>query len=892
MKRKLLTVLLALVAALCLCLGLAACGRSNEDDGHEHVYTVENKCSICGKEWEYTKSDALEYTKVVLDGVEGYDVRFGVFLTVNVTYDSQGFPTNIEQIPIGKELEGEEVVFPYGYNGLPVISIGRFYPCMSDTVKHITVPKSILSFGQSITYQNGTRGAFHCTALEKLDLPDGLPVLTRQEISADNEATVNTAFPLCYNTLFYDGGVGGESCPLYEDPQYRENGALYIGNYLFEADFDEPVENYTVKDGTKVVISLRGAKHVVLPDSVEIIAQGAFRNSSLESIEVGSGIEEIGGYVFNWSNLTSITLPDKPISIGQGAFMQTPFFENKENWEYLGEKSADNYTSSLLCIGNHLIYFACSAFTPSFEMKPNLKSIAGDAFEYSTVGELHIPDIETWFNIRRGGSNATPRAQKLIIDGQETAAITIPSSVTEIPDYAFARMESLTSVTLHDGVTKIGDGAFLSCENLTGITIPSGVTKIGTNAFGNCYKLASINVSEANPNYASENGILYNKAKNHIVTVPTGLTGAVVLPNSLTSIEYFAFYNCYGITSIEIPAGVTSINAYWLNGCTALASISVGANNPNYSSQDGILYNKDKTKIVCIPPSVTGAITIPDSLTSIDSGTFGNCTKLTSITVGANNPNYSSQDGILYNKDKTEIVCVPRAITGAVTIPDSITTIDSWTFSNCTKLTSISVGANHPNYSSQDGILYNKDKTEIVYVPLAITGTVTIPDTVTRIDYEFNNCYGITSIEIPASVTSIYGTFSGCSALTGFTVDANNPNYSSQDGILYNKNKTEILRVPPTVTGTVTIPDGVTSINYGAFENCTGITSLIIPNSVTSINYAPFEDSKNLTDIQFKGTVEEWQAMDKNVYWDNGLGDYTITCTNGKIAKDGTVTMN
>ena len=562
MKRKLLTVLLALVAALCLCLGLTACGgddnKNKENDGHEHIYTVENKCSVCGKEWEYTKSDALDYTKVVLDGVEGYDVRFGEYH--NFYYDETD--RTVKETVIGKPFEGAEVVFPYGYNGLPVISIGRFYPCMSDTVKHITVPKSIISFGQGIIAYNGTRGAFRCSALEKLDLPDGLPVLTRQDISADYEAAANTAFPLCIDTLF--SGIGGmtlDTCPLYDDPQYRENGALYIGNYLFGIDLEEPVETFTVRDGTKAIIMCRGAKHVIVPDSVEVIGDSAFSHSELESIEVGNGIEEIGNGAFYESNLTSITLPDKPIYIGQGAFMDTPFLMNQANWEYPDGQSAENYTSSSLYIGNHLI--SCvgrDTSSRSFEIKPNLKSIAGGAFEDCTIGELHIPSIEAWLNIRRGGRGATPRTEKLIVGGQETTEITIPSSVTEIPDYAFSSINSLTKVTLHDGVTKIGDGAFLACENLSNVNIPNGVTAIGNFAFCFCPMNADIDIPD------TVRFIGYDAFQGCRIASP-------VIPAGVKAIQNGTFMSCQALESIVIPASVKAIGSQAFGQCSALTDI-------------------------------------------------------------------------------------------------------------------------------------------------------------------------------------------------------------------------------------------------------------------------------------------------------------------------------
>ena len=325
MKHKFLTVPLAAVLALGTCFGLAACGDNGDE--HEHTYTVENKCSVCGEEWEYTKSDAFEYTKVVLNGVEGYDVRFGEYEYFEITI-VDGVPI-VEVQTRGTLFEGEEVVFPYGYNGLPVISIGREHPCTSETVKTITVPKSVFSWGAGVMQAGGESiGSFRCSALEKLNLPDGIPVMTHAQnhnVFEDPSA----AYLLGWDTLLTGiGGISGTSgkvCPLYDDPQFRENGALYIGNYLFDTNFEEPVETFTVRDGTKAILVCEGAENVIVPDSVETIAAGAFKiiksDAKLKSVTLGKGVKEIGELAFAYcESLTSIVIPNGVSEIGEGTF--------------------------------------------------------------------------------------------------------------------------------------------------------------------------------------------------------------------------------------------------------------------------------------------------------------------------------------------------------------------------------------------------------------------------------------------------------------------------------------------------------------------------------------------------------------------------------------------
>ena len=216
-------------------------------------------------------------------------------------------------------------------------------------------------------------------------------------------------------------------------------------------------------------------------------------------------------------------------------------------------------------------------------------------------------------------------------------------------------------------VTKIGDGAFRDKKEIIKVIIPKGVTSIGDMAFYGC----------------------------------TGLT-SITIPASVTSIGG-AFAGCVGLTSITIPASVTSISPLAFSYCTSLTSIKVDSGNLNYSSKGGILYNKAKTELIQAPPAgISGAVTIPASVTSIGNGAFQNCANLTGVT-----------------------------------IPNSVTSIGNTAFFRCTSLTSI-----------------------------------TIPADVTSINpFTFADCTSLASITIPASVTSIsFLAFSGCTSLTSITI--------------------------------------------------------------------------------------------------------------------------
>ena len=146
-------------------------------------------------------------------------------------------------------------------------------------------------------------------------------------------------------------------------------------------------------------------------------------------------------------------------------------------------------------------------------------------------------------------------------------------AVTSIVDGAFYDCTGLTSVTIPDSVTSIGVSAFSDCAGLTSVTIPDSVTSIGDSAFEYCGALTKIEVSSGNKNYSSEDGVLFNKNKTELIRCPGGKKGEYIIPNSVTSIEEYAFSGCSGLTSVTIPNSVTSIGDGAFYGCDGLKDV-------------------------------------------------------------------------------------------------------------------------------------------------------------------------------------------------------------------------------------------------------------------------------------------------------------------------------
>ena len=291
-------------------------------------------------------------------------------------------------------------------------------------------------------------------------------------------------------------------------------------------------------------------------------------------------------------------------------------------------------------------------------------------------------------------------------DCTKITSIAMPDSVVYIGRSAFYNCTSLKSITIPDGVKEIGYAAFSECAGLVSVKIPDNVTKIGDSAFINCANLTKIDVTAGNKYYSSANGVLFDKNKSEIICYPAGIKNVgYSIPDGVTVIRDRAFNKCISLNSITIPKSVQDIETYSFFGCTSLEAINVAASNKNYADVNGILFSKDKTKIVCYPANkknmsysipvsvkVVGVaafrdciylkgITIPDSVTNIEHHAFSNCKSLKSITI---------PDSITAIEMATFIDCA--SLTG-VKIPDSVTSIGWGAFSNCKSLTKITIPA-------------------------------------------------------------------------------------------------------------------------------------------------------------------------------------------------------
>jgi hypothetical protein len=490
-------------------------------------------------------------------------------------------------------------------------------------------------------------------------------------------------------------------------------------------------------------------------------------------------------------------------------------------------------------------------------------------------------------------------------------SVTIPSSVTTIDAFGFFSCKSLVTIAFPNSLRTIGLDAFRYCSGLNAVFIPSGVTSIATTAFNQSN--AVVNVDASNASYSSSDGVLLNKNKTRLLYCPASKTGSYTIPSSVNIISMNAFEGCAGITEISFPVSVNSIEGQAFSGCTSLTTVSLPS--ALTAVQWAIFENCSKLESVTLPVGITylgpnafsscsrlSSISIPSTVETIGEETFSGCTSIDTIfipssvslmgemglgkspflgcsaylKVDESNPQYSSVDGVLFNKTKTELIQCPTSKTGNYSIPETVTSLGNYSFENGGLLDSvfisdavltigesaflgnsaiIIVDAGNPNYSGEGGVLFDKTKTELIQCPVSKTGDYSIPVTVSSLGRQaFNYCDKLSSIAVPTALTGyINDSFYGCTG--SINVNSGNPNYSSSEGVLFNKAKTELIHCPGSKVGSYTVPTSVTTFGYHAFANCHQLSSLTIPESVTVVWNTTFENTTGLISLTVNPTI-------------------------------------
>ena len=598
---------------------------------------------------------------------------------------------------------------------------------------------------------------------------------------------------------------------------------------------------------------------VSLPAGVSALGDEVFTNSALAEIEfaANSSLTALGNNVFSNTDLVNVTLPAGLRVLGNSVFRNCTLLESTvlpEGLTTMGDATfygcsaltSVSLPSTLHTMGTETFY-GCSSLTRiTFAANSQIETLSYDTFSGCTsLEEIELPASLTEIagkdteNSSSYGLFQNMTSLKRVTFAEGSKCLVIGASAFE--------GSSLESFTIPSSVTTIGSLAFASTK-LTQITIPRTVTRMDNYAFSSCTLLEEVRIE----------------------------AGLVAIPE-------YAFQNNTALVSVNIPATVTSVAATAFNGCTALKSINLDSANTALTVEDGVLYNAAKTEILFMPAAIE-SFRIPAELTTsnlpaILSGAAG----LEEITVEEGNPVYRASGGALYDMNwnlllipaaMTEFV-IPKEVTSltvkdanentlfygkaiktityedgrtqglqlqtgamgqgvfvglsaleSVVLPDD-TVIGAYAFFHCAKLTSVTFGAGTGTIGAN------------AFAGTGIKNLVLTEGFTAIGDNAFLDCAALVSVTFPASLTSIASTaFSGCTALAEIKLNEGSNSFALENGVLYNKDKTEIILMSTTLTS-FELPASFTSDAFlQALKANTGLQSVTVAQGNTAYQAA------------------------------------------------------
>jgi uncharacterized repeat protein (TIGR02543 family) len=849
-------------------------------------------------------------------------------------------------------------------NNLQSIGYGAFWKCTSLT--GITIPSSVTSVGKdtffgctslsSVTLQSGIsiiadREFYGCTSLSSIIIPSSVT-------SIGDEAF---AWSGCFRVTF-----AGEVTSI-GDNAFSGREASVVILFIVPTGTKNYYEGLLAPavTGLTAVVSETDLPIVFFVDwddkalKNEVVAPGEAATAPTSPVRDGytfSGWDVDFGNII--TDLTVTAQYTNSSSTITEQYYTITYFISEDQAVIIGFTSLDGFDGNLeipaLLGGAPVTRIGDNAFSGCTSLQrlvipSGVTSIGDFAFYHCTsLSDPSLPNSVTsiGMNAFEGCTNLlwNPIPSSVTSIGPNAFAwctglqnVTIPSGTTFLGNYAFQNCTSLTDIDIKSGVTYIGDSTFYACSSLENIEIPGSVTRMDTHAFADCVSLTRITVpasvtemsGDAFENdssvtiigyegsyaqqYAADNSIAFQLFSDYTydlngseatITGYYGAGGDIIIPAEINGYTVVGiggnvFRNCDSVTSVLIPASVTSIvEGAFANNSGTMTSINVNASNTHFASQDGVLYNYDKTTLLGYPAARRVVFTIPDGVTTIASQAFG----------GGGPDGVVLPDSVTTISDGAFHHCI---FLSNVTIPANVHFIDGNPFDACKGLLSIEVDPSNTYFSSQDGVLYNYDKTTIVSYPasknpdsvftipdgVTTVGSgafnwsglegITIPDSVTTIDDgAFSWSIGLNRITIPASVAAIgWGAFECVNNVTIYGYEGSHAWQYAQDNdipfidiscdYLYEVNGSEaVITGYRGSGGDITIPSQVdvytvVGIGDGAFEDCDTITEVTLPADVTSIGDTAFSGCSSLAAAYFYGNAP---SMGSDVFADAQAG--------------------
>lgn len=892
-----------------------------------------------------------------IDDLFEYSFSNDGFYTCVITKYKQLDNSNITQIEIPKEIYGVKVVevgkeafkgakhLKQIYIPDSINNIGEraFYEAIG--LKSITIPGSVQTVGKEAFYK--------CTSLEEAYILYGVRTLGSGAFAyCTNLRTVSSSNTT--ETPDRQGFRGNNNLTIQANPDAPILN--YAGSKITKAELpdDSPAAyEYYVDENGEVVIKRyeSNRKNPIIPDEINgnpvtRLAEGSFKDSGIDSVTLPDTLRTIDPNVFIGTNLTEITIPPNVTALGEN-FIEykdgliingsSDVVEDYANRHGLTFKSYNPGTSSYYKLQVKINGYGSITGTKGGYVKSgkviNISATPNYRYEFNgwtsegggTFADAKSPN--TTFTMP--SSNATlianfkqkPKPRLVIENGIVTefnayddlvippvyegkpvtgihanafdsyyghgnpSSLQIPDSLVDIPIAAlndchnlkFIKVDSgnqkykdidgvlysadgktivkypskkaLTEYSISNNVTTIGQYAFRDCSKLTKINVPNTVTTIESSAFYYCTNLSEINIPEGIKSI--ESSTFYNCNSLNTITLPNSLTSignsafydcdslsSIVLSNSLTNIGSYAFYSCNSLSSIVLPNGLTSISSYTF-ASSGLSGIDIPDSVTNIGSSAFESCNN------------LTQVNIKANVSSIGQYAFRGCLNLSAINVDKANPNYSDDNGVLYEtKDSVKLMIYPQSKSEtSYAIRTDTVLIEDGAFYDCDNLTQVNLNA--PSLTTIGSSAFN-NCSNLAQVDLNTPSLKTIGSSA------FSDCNNITDIDIPQNVTSIGSqAFYNCAKLKNINVDEKNTSYTSnEEGVLFNHSKSDLIVYPMGREETsYSVPQSVYNINSYAFAYSKSLDNIVMPNDLTSIGYEAFSHCSNIKNIDIPRSV-------------------------------------
>lgn len=779
-------------------------------------------------------------------------------------------------------------------SGITFIDDRAFYGCTGLTGT-LTIPDNITSLSQG-SY-NDVRTFYGCTGLDSVIIGNGLTKIPREcfsncsgltsitfgnsliEIGGGSDygaspfyGCINLAGPLTLpNTLVTIGAYAFYQLSGLTGPLIIPNNVTTIGGHAFHGctGFTSLTIGTSVSEIKPGVFSqctgLTG--DLVIPDSVTTIYSSYYYSSSSQSTKEANPFYNCGfdGSLILGDGLTSVTT----YSFGEVHFQDDLVIG--DSITSISKLDCCATCTGTLTIGNGVTSIDYNAFksflfTGSLNLPNGLLIIGKGAFYNCKgfTGSLVIPSTVT--TIGQHSTSNTSNSDGVFYGCTGfTGNLVIPDSVTLIGDYAFSGCTGLTgTLTLGSGATALNPYCFSNCRFTGNLTIPSNFTHIQGYAFQSNTGFTSLTLNEGLVS------IWYGAFKRC-----TGLTGQLVIPNSVTTLgstayNYGVFQECTGLTSVVLGNHIQTIGSSCFQGCTSLSG--------NLAIPDSVTYIGIKAFYQC---AFNGTLTIGNHVQTIEYGAFNYAGSFVGdLIIPDSVTTFGKSDSQGYNQ---EPVFQSSGFTGSLTIGNGITIIPQGTFYGCGFTGTLTLGSNVTQIGSYDSSSLG------TFAGIPFTGPLVIPNSVITIKSEaFRNCTGFTSLTFGSGIQNIgFRVFSGC---TGFTGNLTIPSSVISIGRnYYDTNYAYDSYSFADCTGftSLTIENGLVYIGRGAFSGCTGFRGdLVIPDSVTrleagfGVSYetqAPFYncgfDGSLIIGNGLTGGISEYQFKGCNFQDDCVIGD-------------------